>query len=103
MKVDKEIQFTTWLSEQINKIVTPLGFNVESECENKCTIPSIFSTPFIDCVIYHEKSFCKDFMNGLSLILCDDLINDQCEVLDNPKDLFGSHVHTKHSKLRQKI
>ena len=99
MKIGREIQFTTWLFQQLHKILTPLGFTVEPEKENKCTIPNIceFSRSITDCVIYHEKSFCQDSMNGLSVIL--DTLNDDgfagedYEVLDDSNDLFGIDVH----------
>ena len=92
VKVNREIQFTTWLFDTLHKMLIPHGFIVEPESENKCIIPTLceYSTSVSDCLIYHHKSYCKSIVSGVSFML-EDCPGD--EYFDDPRDLFGTDVH----------
>ena len=61
VKVDKELQFNSWLFDGMKTDLKPRGFNVAANQLNRTIVPSVceYSNSISDCVIYHPNTLFK--------------------------------------------
>ena len=72
VKVDKEVQFNSWVFKQVEVQLRRHGFVVEEDKINKRIIPSVceFSTSKPDCLIYHPNTlFINNTLIGFSVTI----------------------------------
>ena len=74
VKVDKELQFNSWLFDGMKTDLKPRGFHVEANRLNRAIVPSVceYSNSICDCVIYHPNTLFKTNIDALAIVIHDD-------------------------------
>ena len=85
VKVDKEVQFNSWVFKQMEMQLRRYGFIVEEDKINKQIIPSVceFSTSKPDCIIYHPNTvFVNNTLVGFSVTVYEQAEQSEDELTD---------------------